>query len=59
MAFLFLVVAELCLEDFSKYRFLSNGNMTIPGLQDKDLFTETTDAFNIMSIPDEERIGTL
>lgn len=56
--FLFHALAELCLEDFSKYRFLSNGNMTIPGQQDKDLFTETMDAFQIMSIPEEERIGT-
>ncbi|XP_065815832.1 myosin-9-like [Labrus bergylta] len=51
--------SELCLEDYSKYRFLSNGNMTIPGQQDKDLFTETWDAFNIMSIPEEEIIGLL
>lgn len=51
--------AELCLEDYSKYRFLSNGNMTIPGLQDKDLFAETMEAFHIMSIPEEERIGTI
>ncbi|XP_034544503.1 myosin-9-like isoform X2 [Notolabrus celidotus] len=51
--------SELCLEDFSKYRFLSNGNVTIPGQQDKDMFTETMDAFQIMSIPDEERIGLL
>ncbi|XP_029357976.1 myosin-9-like [Echeneis naucrates] len=51
--------AELCLEDYSKYRFLSNGNVTIPGQQDKDMFTETMDAFGIMSIPEEERIGLL
>ncbi|XP_040002284.1 myosin-9-like isoform X1 [Xiphias gladius] len=51
--------SELCLEDYSKYRFLSNGNITIPGQQDKDMFTETMDAFQIMSIPEEERIGLL
>uniref|UniRef100_A0A672GLQ0 Myosin-9 n=1 Tax=Salarias fasciatus TaxID=181472 RepID=A0A672GLQ0_SALFA len=51
--------SELCLEDYSKYRFLSNGNVTIPGQQDKDLFTETMEAFQIMSIPEEERIGLL
>lgn len=55
---LFCSPAELCLEDYSKYRFLSNGNMTIPGLQDKELFAETMEAFHIMSIPEEERIGT-
>lgn len=33
--------------------------MTIPGLQDKDLFAETMEAFQIMSISDEERTGTI
>lgn len=54
----FLPLAELCLEDFSNYRFLSSGNMTIPGLQDTDLFAETVEAFKIMNIPEDERIGT-
>ncbi|XP_004065556.1 myosin-9 isoform X2 [Oryzias latipes] len=51
--------ADLLLEDFSKYRFLSNGKVTIPGQQDKDLFNETMEAFNIMSIPEEESTGLL
>ncbi|XP_067353616.1 myosin-9-like [Channa argus] len=50
---------ELCLEDYSKYRFLSNGNVTITGQKDKDLFTETMDSFQIMSIPEEETTGLL
>lgn len=50
--------AELCLEDYSKYRFLSNGNVTLPGQQDKEMFTETMDGFQIMSIPEEEITGT-
>ena len=37
---------------------MSNGNLTIPGQQDKDLFTETTDAMTIMGIPEDEQIGT-
>lgn len=57
--FFFLCSADLLLEDFSKYRFLSNGKVTIPGQQDKDLFNETMEAFNIMSIPEEESTGTL
>lgn len=32
--------------------------MTIAGLQDKDLFAETMEAFQIMSISEEERTGT-
>lgn len=50
--------ADLCLEDYSKYRFLSNGKVTIPGQTDKELFVETMEAFNIMSIPEEEINGT-
>ncbi|GLD60371.1 myosin-9-like isoform X2, partial [Lates japonicus] len=50
---------ELLLENYNNYRFLSNGNVTIPGQQDKDLFTETMEAMRIMSIPEEEQIGML
>ncbi|XP_054614699.1 myosin-9-like isoform X1 [Dunckerocampus dactyliophorus] len=51
--------SELLLENYNNYRFLSNGNVTIPGQQDKDLFAETMDAMRIMSIPEEEQIGML
>ena len=49
--------AELCLEGYNNYRFVSNGNLTIPGQHDKDLFTETLEAMKIMSIPEDEQIG--
>ncbi len=48
---------ELLLENYNNYRFLSNGNVTIPGQQDKDLFTETMEAMKIMGIPEDEQIG--
>ncbi|KAM3865284.1 myosin-9-like isoform 2-T2 [Diretmus argenteus] len=51
--------SDLCLEDYSKYNFLPSGHMTIPGQQDDDLFNETMDAFQIMGIPEEERMGLL
>ncbi|XP_077591276.1 myosin-9-like isoform X1 [Stigmatopora nigra] len=51
--------AELLLENYNNYRFLSNGNVTIPGQQDKDMFAETMDAMRIMSIPEDEQIGML
>ncbi|KAM4650637.1 LOW QUALITY PROTEIN: myosin-9 [Discoglossus pictus] len=51
--------SDLLLEGYNKYRFLSNGHVTIPGQQDKDLFQETMDAMKIMSIPDDEQIGLL
>ncbi|CAM2097900.1 unnamed protein product [Caretta caretta] len=50
---------DLLLEPYNKYRFLSNGHVTIPGQQDKDMFQETLEAMKIMSIPDEEQIGLL
>uniref|UniRef100_A0A8C5FBG5 Myosin, heavy chain 10, non-muscle n=1 Tax=Gadus morhua TaxID=8049 RepID=A0A8C5FBG5_GADMO len=46
-----LLAGGLCL---GSYRFLSNGNLTIPGQQDKDNFQETMDAMNIMSFSHEE-----
>uniref|UniRef100_A0AAQ5Z5P7 Myosin-9 n=1 Tax=Amphiprion ocellaris TaxID=80972 RepID=A0AAQ5Z5P7_AMPOC len=42
--------SDLLLENYNNYRFLSNGNVTIPGQQDKDLFTETMEAMKIMSM---------
>ncbi|KAG9343921.1 hypothetical protein JZ751_013308 [Albula glossodonta] len=51
--------SELCLEGYGNYRFLSNGNVTIPGQQDKDMYTETMEAMRIMGIPEEEQIGLL
>ncbi|XP_069510474.1 myosin-9 [Ambystoma mexicanum] len=50
---------DLLLEDYNKYRFLSNGHVTIPGQQDKDLFQETMEAMRIMSIPEDEQLGLL
>ncbi|MFT7797773.1 myosin-9-like isoform X2 [Arapaima gigas] len=51
--------SELCLEGFNNYRFLSNGHVTIPGQQDKDLYLETMEAMRIMSIPEDEQMGML
>ncbi|XP_062444713.1 myosin-9 [Rhea pennata] len=50
---------DLLLEPYNKYRFLSNGHVTIPGQQDKDMFLETMEAMKIMGIPDEEQMGLL
>ncbi|XP_074932265.1 myosin-9 [Phalacrocorax aristotelis] len=50
---------DLLLEPYNKYRFLSNGHVTIPGQQDKDMFQETMEAMKIMGFPDEEQIGLL
>uniref|UniRef100_A0A8C4HZ67 Myosin-10 n=1 Tax=Dicentrarchus labrax TaxID=13489 RepID=A0A8C4HZ67_DICLA len=42
---------DLLLEGFNNYRFLSNGNIPIPGQQDKDNFQETLDAIVMSFLP--------
>lgn len=54
---LFILTADLLLEPYNKYRFLSNGHVTIPGQQDKDMFQETMEAMRIMGIPEDEQMG--
>lgn len=49
-----LITADLLLEGFNHYRFLSNGHVPIPGQQDKDNFQETMEAMHIMSFSPEE-----
>ncbi|CAL8302107.1 unnamed protein product [Merluccius merluccius] len=50
---------DLLLEGFSSYRFLSNGNVSIPGQQDKDNFQETMEAMQIMSFSHDEIVCML
>ncbi|XP_075417032.1 myosin-10 [Tenrec ecaudatus] len=51
--------ADLLLEGFSNYRFLSNGYIPIPGQQDKDNFQETMEAMHIMGFSHEEILSML
>ncbi|XP_058495843.1 myosin-10-like isoform X2 [Solea solea] len=51
--------SDLLLEGFNNYRFMSNGNITIPGQQDKDNFQETMEAMHIMSFGHEEILAML
>lgn len=52
----FPATADLLLEGFNNYRFLSNGNIPIPGQQDKENFQETMEAMHIMSFSHDEII---
>ena len=54
MSSVFSLAADLLLEGFNNYRFLSNGNIPIPGQQDKDNFQETMEAMHIMSFSHDE-----
>ncbi|GAB5580510.1 myosin-10 isoform X7 [Prionailurus iriomotensis] len=51
--------ADLLLEGFNNYRFLSNGYIPIPGQQDKDNFQETMEAMHIMGFSHEEILSML
>uniref|UniRef100_A0A8B9LX50 Myosin, heavy chain 10, non-muscle n=1 Tax=Astyanax mexicanus TaxID=7994 RepID=A0A8B9LX50_ASTMX len=51
--------SDLLLEGFNNYRFLSNGNIPIPGQQDKDNFQETMEAMHIMSFSHDEILSML
>lgn len=51
---LYFLLADLLLEGFNNYRFLSNGYIPIPGQQDKDNFQETMEAMHIMGFSHEE-----
>lgn len=53
------VKTDLLLEGFNQYRFLSNGNITIPGQQDKEIFHETMESMKIMGISHEEIMSML
>ncbi|XP_030638193.1 myosin-10 isoform X1 [Chanos chanos] len=50
---------DLLLEGFNNYRFLSNGNIPIPGQQDKDNFQETMEAMHIMGFSHDEILSML
>uniref|UniRef100_A0A4W5RIF1 Myosin, heavy chain 10, non-muscle n=1 Tax=Hucho hucho TaxID=62062 RepID=A0A4W5RIF1_9TELE len=51
--------SDLLLEGFNSYRFLSNGNITVPGQQDKDNFQETMEAMHVMSFSHDEILAML
>lgn len=55
---LYFLLADLLLEGFNNYRFLSNGYIPIPGQQDKDNFQETMEAMHIMGFSHEEILCT-
>lgn len=50
---------EFILDDAKTYKFLSNGNLPVPGVNDSQEFEDTREAMNIMGMPDEEQSGKL
>ena len=49
---------ELFLDDLSSYPYMSNGKVTVPGMDDAKEFQETVNAMKIMGMKDDEIKGT-
>ena len=48
---------DFILDDPKTYKFLSNGNLPVPGVNDSQEFQDTIEAMNIMGLTDEEQNG--
>lgn len=48
---------EFLVEDAKYYKFLSNGNLPVPGLNDGQELEDTTEAMNIMGMSEDEKNG--
>ncbi|CAF2959807.1 unnamed protein product [Rotaria sp. Silwood2] len=48
------MIADYLLEDFTRYRYLTNGNLTISGINDGEEFQNTVKAMQIMNISYDE-----
>jgi myosin heavy subunit len=44
------MITDYLLEDFSRYRYLTHGNVTIPGIDDGEEFQNTVRAMQIMNM---------
>ena len=48
---------EFLLEDLANYAYMSFGNVSVPQVDDADMFKQTNEAFRIMGITPEEVTG--
>ena len=46
---------EFVIQDAKTYKFLSNGNLPVPGVNDGQEFEDTKEAMNIMSMSEDEQ----
>jgi myosin heavy subunit len=46
---------EFLLEDVKSYKYLTQGNINVPGLDDPDLYRQLIQAMEIMGISKEEQ----
>ena len=48
------MISDYLLEDFSQYRYLTNRNMSVEGLNDGEEFQNTVKAMQIMNVSNDE-----
>lgn len=48
------MISDYFLEDFARYRYLNNGNLSVPGVNDSEEFQNTIKAMRIMNMSNEE-----
>ncbi|CAF4624137.1 unnamed protein product [Rotaria socialis] len=48
------MISDYLLEDFTRYRYLTNGNLTVSGINDAEEFQNTIKAMQIMNISSDE-----
>ena len=53
------MIKEFVLEDFSQYRYLTHGNVSVADMNDTNEFRNTIEAMEIMKMPKEEINGIL
>ena len=46
---------DFILDDPKTYKFLANGNLPVPGVNDSQEFEDTKEAMNIMGMSEEEQ----
>lgn len=49
---------EFLVQEPKTYKYLSNGNLPVPGVNDSQEFEDTREAMNIMGMSEEEQSGT-
>ena len=48
---------EFLVQEARSYKYLSNGNLPVPGVNDSQEFEDTKEAMNIMGMSEEEQTG--
>lgn len=55
--YMFLYIEEFLLEDFSKYVYMTNGQITNPGIDDSAEFRSLVESMAIMAFSPDDQSG--